>query len=499
MITSSYNYLSKWSNKNAYVGRLQEWLYQQLITAKLNSFLGYTIVLGLVVVISIAAALMGFKGVFLLLVAIFALPLVLLVFLNLEVGFYLTVFCSFFINFARKYTDFTIGTMLDGLLILMLLGLCYKQLKARDFRIATSGLSIAIYAWIGYNLLQVLNPISPSLEGWSVAVRTLSLWLVSYFVAFHVFDSLKKIQRFTWFVIIMMLISAFYGFKQEFIGFSNQEMAWLYADPLRFQLYFTWSRLRIFSFFSDPTSLGIAMAYTSVLCLILATGKITNRWERPFLLTAALLMLIAMGYTGSRTPVLLITAGIVFYVLLNFTKEAVIVASILGIIGAGLILKSTSNPVIFRLQSAFSPQDDSSMQLRLRNQKYIQPFIQAHPFGTGLGSVGIWGKRFNTNSWLSGFAPDSAYVRVAIECGWVGLIIYLAMFFVALWTAIYYYFRVKSPTIKLLYLAFANVIFLVTVANYPQEASYMLPTNLVFNGILAAVARLKDFDENFQS
>ncbi|NJK83312.1 MAG: hypothetical protein HC912_05325 [Saprospiraceae bacterium] len=104
----------------------------------------------------------------------------------------------------------------------------------------------------------------------------------------------------------------------------------------------------------------------------------------------------------------------------------------LVVIGTGFMLKSTSNPVIFRLQSAFSPQDDSSMQLRLRNQAYIQPFIQSHPFGTGLGSVGIWGKRFNTNSWLAGFAPDSAYVRVAVECGWVGLIIYLSMFFTAL-------------------------------------------------------------------
>lgn len=498
MITSSYKYLSNWSNKN-YIGRIQEWLYKELIAAKLNSLLGFAIVLGAVILISLSAALMGLKGIILVLAAVLALPLILLVFLNLEIGFYLTVFCSFFVNFARKYTELPIGTMLDALLILMLLGLCYKQLKARNFKIATSSLSIAIYAWIGYNILQILNPASPSIEGWSVAVRTLSLWLVSYFVAFHVFDSLKKIQRFTWFIIIMMLISAFYGFKQEFIGFSNQEMTWLYADPLRFQLYFTWSRLRIFSFFSDPTSFGIAMAYTAILCLILATGKMDNRWGRPFLIVAALLMLIALGYTGSRTPVLLITAGVIFYVLLNFTKEAIIVAGILGIIGAGFILKSTSNPVIFRLQSAFRPQEDSSMQLRLRNQEYIQPFIQAHPFGTGLGSVGIWGKRFNTNSWLAGFAPDSAYVRVAIECGWVGLIVYLAMFFVALWTAIYYYFRVKSPNIKLFYLAFANVIFLVTVANYPQEASYMLPTNLVFNGILAAIVRLKDFDENFQS
>ncbi|NJK83313.1 MAG: hypothetical protein HC912_05330 [Saprospiraceae bacterium] len=319
---SSVKYASKWLAKNNYREDIQAWFYQQLVAAKLNSFLGYALVAGIVGVTALFTAFFGIKGGLLLFSAILAIPLLLLIFLNLEFGFYLTVFCSFFINFARKYSDAPIGTMLDGLIVLLLAGLFYQQAKARNFRIATSKLSIAIYAWIGYSLLQVLNPISPSLEGWSVAVRTLSLWLVSYFIAFHVFDSLKKVQRFTWLIILMMLVSAFYGFKQEFIGFSNQEMAWLHADPLRYQLYFTWSRLRIFSFFSDPTSFGIAMAYTAILCLILATNKTAPLLGRSVLLIAALIMLIALGYTGSRTPVLLITLGIFFLCFTPFLKRS---------------------------------------------------------------------------------------------------------------------------------------------------------------------------------
>lgn len=478
--------------------RFQDWLERQLVFKYMNSLLGYALIAVLILLVAAVAYLLGIQGSLALVGLLIGVPVAVACFFNLEFGVLFTVAGSFFINFMRKYSDIPFGTALDGLLVLLLVGLMYKLVKEKNFQFATNPLSIAIYIWIGYNLLEVLNPVAPTFAGWVYSVRTLAIWLSLYFVAYHAFDSLKKIQRFAWLLIIMMTIGALYGLKQEYIGFSQQEMNWLYADPLRYRLYFTWSRLRIFSFFSDPTAFGIAMAYTSVFALILATGKM-NWSKRILLIAAAALMILAVGYTGSRTPVLLIAAGVFIYVLLRFSKEAILVGGVLAVLGLGLVLKSTSNPVLYRIQSAFRPNDDSSMQLRLKNQAYIQPFIQSHPFGAGLGTIGVWGKRFNSNSWLSNFAPDSAYVRVAVECGWIGLIIFLALFFIALRLSIYYYFRVKDPTIKLLYLGFTSIIFLLTIANYPQEASYMLPTNLVFNTVLAVIIRLKDFDENFQS
>jgi len=60
--------------------------------------------------------------------------------------------------------------------------------------------------------------------------------------------------------------------------------------------------------------------------------------------------------------------------------------------------------------------------------------------------------------------------------------------------AIYYYFRVRDPTIKIMYLAIANILFILTLASYPQEAIVQLPTSIVFYICLAALVRLKDFD-----
>lgn len=477
--------------------QLQQLFFHQLIEKQLLSPLGLMLIMGFMLFPTLVAFYFGVKGIIGLLALVVVIPMVWFTVSNLEFGMLLTILCSFFVNFLRKFSTVPFGTALDALLILLLISLLIRQLLQKDYKFATHPMSVMIYLWIAYNVLQALNPYSPSLAGWVYSVRSLAIWQIIYFVAFYSFSSLQSVYRFLILIIVLSFLSALYGLKQEYIGFTAQEMNWLYADPLRYRLFFTWSRLRIFSLFSDPTSFGMSMAYTSLLCFILATGRYT--WlARILLILAAATMLLALGYTGSRTPVIMLVAGIVFYMLMTLNVKTIFIGGIIVVIGAGFMLKSTSNPVIYRLQSAFSPQEDSSMKLRLRNQAFIQPYIQSHPIGAGLGTIGLWGKRFNSNSWLATFAPDSAYVRVAVEAGWIGLIIYLMLFFVALYAAIHYYFRVKDPTIKLIYLGLASVIFLITLANYPQEAAYMLPTNLVLNVILALIVRLKDFDVNYQ-
>jgi O-antigen ligase len=241
------------------------------------------------------------------------------------------------------------------------------------------------------------------------------------------------------------------------------------------------------------------MAFISVFALVLATGP--YHWLiRLTLLGGSLLMLIAMAYAGSRTPFILLPAALLFYTILTFNKKVILAAGLIGLLGTALVLKSTSNPVLFRIQSAFRLKDsEDTIGVRMRNQEKVQPFILAHPFGAGLGSTGVWGKRFTPDSWLASFAHDSGYVRIAVEMGWIGLLLYLGLLFVVLKQAVYYYFRVRDPEIKNLYLGLSTAIFMLVVANYPQEAIVQLPMSILFYVMLALIARLKDFDPNFSS
>jgi hypothetical protein len=166
--------------------------------------------------------------------------------------------------------------------------------------------------------------------------------------------------------------------------------------------------------------------------------------------------------------------------------------------GTLFIMKSTSSGVIYRIQSAFKPTQDNSMNLRLENQKRIQPYIQTHPLGGGLGSCGVWGKRFNPDSELSRFPHDSSFVRMAVELGWIGLILYTLLHFFVLRTGLYYFIRCSDPLIKAIYAGITTWCFMLAVACYAQEAILQLPTNVIYNIFLAILVTLKNFDPSFQ-
>ena len=241
------------------------------------------------------------------------------------------------------------------------------------------------------------------------------------------------------------------------------------------------------------------MAYMGTFCFVMATGPFSN-YKRFLLITGGLLMFMAMAYAGSRTPFVLVPFGLVVFTMLTLKKEILIAMGCFFFIGTAAVLKSTSNPVIYRLQSAFIPsRSDDTMDVRFKNQKFIQPFIYRHPFGAGLGSCGDWGKRFSPDTMLANFAHDSGFVRVAVELGWVGLILYSYFLFTVLQTSVYYYLRVKDPTIKVFYLSIITIFFQLVLASYPQEVIIQLPNSIIFLSCLAAVYRMKDFDEYYMS
>ena len=475
---------------------LRNWLIRKVLHEKMNNPLGYIMAIGGAFFIAYALSMLPLKMAVLAVGGLLAIPIIGACFFDLHFGINMMLVAGFLLGLVSKYTNAPIGTALDGLLILLLVGLLARLIKEKDFSFAKSPISIFITAWIYYNLLQVLNPWAASKVAWIYTVRTVALMLALYFIACYAFNSYKKILTTIKVILFLTFISALYSLKQEFIGFSNAETTWLHADEERFMLIFQWNRMRVFSFFSDPTTFGILMGYMSVFTFLLAMGPF-KIWKRALLVFASICMVLGMAFAGSRTPYVMIPVGVIFYVILTFKKETLLATVLFFMLGGVFVMKSTSSAVVWRIQSAFKGNSSDTMEVRERNQELVQPYIHTHPIGAGLGSTGYWGKRFTPDSWLASFAHDSLYVRLAVETGWIGLIIYMGLLFTAMRTAIYYYFRVKSPTIKLLYLGFSMNVFLLSLASFPQEAITLLPTSIIFYVMLAMIVRLKDFDENF--
>src|SRR5690606_34942517 len=144
-------------------------------------------------------------------------------------------------------------------------------------------------------------------------------------------------------------------------------------------------------------------------------------------------------------------------------------------IGTVLVIMPTNNPSLYIMRSAFQGTEDASMNVRLTNQERIQPYIQSHPFGWGIGSTGNWGAEFSPYTFIGTFAPDSEYVRIAIELGWIGLLLFCTLLFFILKSGIDNYFKVDNSRIKTYYLGVLTVTFMTIVAMYPQEAIRVHP------------------------
>ena len=160
-----------------------------------------------------------------------------------------------------------------------------------------------------------------------------------------------------------------------------------------------------------------------------------------------------------------------------------------------MIFVPTTNGTIVRFQSAFQPNNDPSYQVRLANQAKIKPYIYAHPFGGGLGATGTWGQKFSPNSYLANFPPDSGYVRVVVELGWVGLVVFCVMIFVILQYGIRTYFKIRDPELKSYALAMLLIVFAWNIANYPQEALVQYPSNVLFFLAIAIIPAIYKIDQ----
>jgi putative inorganic carbon (hco3(-)) transporter len=479
--------------------RVKNWLDNQLFAQKFNNPLGYLLFTTFGLVIGSMIPYLGIGVSSLVIGGIVALPMVFACMFYHQFGIIFTLILAFFVQFVGKLTSAPIGTSLDGLMVLMVSGILISQVVKKDWSFAKDPISSLLLFWIYFNIFQVLNPSQESKMAWLFTVRSLAILNLLYFIACFAFSSLQRIKQILNLIVILATVTALYGLKQEFGGFSEAEKSWIYQDPERFQLFFQWGRMRTFSLFNDAMTFGVMMAYMGVFCFIYATGPM-RPMHRGLLILAGTLMFWSSIYTGTRTCFALIPMGLAFYAAMTLKKEIFIGFGIFLFFGAILVFKGgNSNPVLFRVKSAFEPSNDASVQIRYFNQKRIRPYIYSHPIGFGPGSTGLWARRFTPDSFLAKFAHDSYYVRLAVELGWIGLALYMYFFYTVLRRGLYFYLRVRDPSIKILYLSILSALFMLAVANYPQEAIVQLPTSLVSYVFFAAIVRLKDFDPFYQS
>lgn len=393
--------------------------------------------------------------------------------------------------------DFPFGTLMDGLEFLLIIGFFIKQKRHSNWQLFKEPVGIIILIWVAYNVLEFANPTAESRLAWVYTIRSVAVVMLMYFIFGYHIDSTKFIRTIFKLWLGLACFAALYAYKQEYIGFFPYEERIL-SDPRVHALYFINGHWRKTSIFSDPVAFAYNMVMPCIFCITMLLGPL-QKWKKIVLGGLALFFFQAMLFSGTRGAYVLVPVALVLLSILMFNRRVLLFGIMGALFFAFLVYVPTSNPNIRRFQTAFRPSDDASFNVRKENQKRIQPFIQTHPFGGGLGATGVWGARFSPHSFLARFPPDSGYVRVAVELGSIGLLLICTLMFIIITIGIINFYRIKDPELKIYCLAMTLIIFAYAVGNYPQEAIVQFPSNIYFYLFAALITVTYQLDRKKQN
>lgn len=466
---------------------LRQTVRRLFLVEKLNNPFGYGLLFLLSLGIALAVSIGGMQAGMMAIAGLVAIPVVYSVVAYPRFGIFIYLSMAYLIMwFFKLGVNFPLGTLMDGMEALFILSLFIQQKRNKDWSQFKGPVSTMVLVWIGYNLFQIANPTAESRMAWVYTVRTVAVVMFMYFIFLYYINSKKYIRLICKLWISLAFFAALYAFKQEHIGFFPFEDAYLHSDPGIELLLFIGGVWRKFSIFSDPVAFSYNMVTASLLCIGLMTGNIA-KWKKYVLGFCVFFFLTVMLYSGTRGAYVLIPAAMILFSILRYNKKILMGVIIASVLAAGVIMVPTSNQTLYRFQSAFKPSEDASFNLRKMNQKRIQPYILSHPLGGGLGATGEWGKRFAPYSYLANFPPDSGYVRVAVELGWIGLFLFCLLVFTILKTGINNYFLIQDPELRSYCLAATLVVFALNIGNYPQEAIVQYPSNVYFYLVTALI------------
>ena len=154
-----------------------------------------------------------------------------------------------------------------------------------------------------------------------------------------------------------------------------------------------------------------------------------------------------------------------------------------------------SNALIRRMRTAFHPTEDASFQVRMRNQAVLREYLKSKPFGEGIGLGGVDGRKYAYRV-TTQIPNDSWYVKIWMETGIVGLILYVGILVAVLLRCSYIImFKVKDKVLRGYLMAMLCGTFGMAVSAYGNAFLGQMPTMLLMYVFLGIAINGECFDK----
>ena len=342
--------------------------------------------------------------------------------------------------------------LLFGLLIVFLL----KVLQTRSFdkKILLHPVSLAIYLNLFWLLITSITSSMPIVSFKFLLART---WFVAilFFLSAKLFSEGKNMERYVWLYIIPLIVVIFYAtYRHLGYGLWDKQAAHFVVSP----------------FYNDHTSYGATLALYLPFVTLFMFDKSYSRNVRLLSVAAFLMVLMALVLSYSRAAWLsvVIAIGVWLILLLKirfkpiFISFLVVLALILAF-QQQIFMKLENNPkqssanLMTHISSMSNITTDASNLERINRWSCAIRMFEDRPvFGYGPGTYMFQYAPYQLNkdrTIISTNAGDggnahSEYLGPLSESGVMGLLTFLLLTGVVIYTAVNAYTRVKDPRLK---------------------------------------------------
>lgn len=412
---------------------------------------------------------------------LFVLPFIIgyliLIFLNPRIGLIsFLIYCFVMPGMGKHIPGPQFGLGVDALLLLTWLGVIFYRTDKYRFRHLNNDLVWLAVVWFILTVLQIANPERPNIQGWLQEMRSSTLyWILAVPLTMLVFNKKSDVYLFLDIIILMSFIGALWGIKQLYFGVDAAENRWLEAGARKTHILF--GKLRVFSYYTEAAQFGASQAQLAVMCIILAIGP-HSTIRKICYGTAGMFIFYGMLISGTRGALGGIVGGGFIFLVLSKQLKIIIIGAILGIGFIGM-LKFTSigsgNDQMRRLRSGMDP-NDPSLQVRLINQRTLSNSLATKPFGTGVGTIGMWGVMYNKHIYTAKIPPDSLYVKIWVMYGITGFILWFGMMLYILGKSVGLIWNMRDPLLRNQMCAICSGYAGILLCSYGNEVMNAMPS-----------------------
>lgn len=412
-------------------------------------------------------------------------------------AFWALFFINFFVQFLGKNHFLPSGipmSMYNEMLEILLLGIAIINARQTPHFERTANIMLyALIAWCGFCTLEILNDtcgLGINIGAWYQGARMMAFQSLYIFLVFCIYiDNAKVLTQYLIVWAGVSLFSVFWVWKQQHLGFTPAEYAWLYGPGRSTHVIQGGTLIRFFSTFSDAANCGVCFASTATAFFIFAISTKIKKYRLFFLLTG-FACIWGMFPTGTRTAIVCLGAGIFSYVFLSKSIKIAVPVSIIFVLGFIIIAFTNigqGNQQIRRMRSAFKG-GDASTKTREINQETMRKYMKEAPWGIGLGMNYSNVPANNKYSLMSTIPPDSEYVFIWLRTGKIGITVFiitmLIMLVGACWIVM---FKIKSPSLRGIGAGFCCAFISQQLGAYGNQVLMQFPNGLLFYGGLSIV------------